>query len=81
MATVHGMNIVERLRHIEHLCKLGYQHFSLGGLAARAGQKRECLDSARALVQHIRSLLPTAWIHVLGLSSPDHTAAWASDRR
>ncbi len=29
MATVHGMNIVERLRHIEPLCELGYQHFSL----------------------------------------------------
>lgn len=76
MATVHGMDLEERLINIGRLYEIGYRHFSLGGMAARAGQKRELLESIIALKGKIRTLLPDAYIHVLGLSSPDYWAAF-----
>lgn len=76
MATVHGMDTAERLEHISKLVEMGYKHFSFGGLAARAGQKRQCLETVQILSERVRSLVPDAWIHVLGLSSPDYAAAW-----
>jgi hypothetical protein len=54
MATVHGMNLEERLTNIGRLYEIGYRHFSLGGLAARASQKKILLESVSALVNKIR---------------------------
>lgn len=78
MATVHGMDLEERLINIGRLYEIGYRHFSLGGMAARASQKRVLLESIIALKGKIRALLPDAYIHVLGLSSPDYWAAFSS---
>jgi hypothetical protein len=76
MATVHGMDLEERLINVGRLYEIGYRHFSLGGMAARASQKRMLLESIQAISDKVRSLLPDAWIHVLGLSSPDYFAAF-----
>lgn len=76
MATVHGMDLEERLINVGRLYEVGYRHFSLGGMAARASQKRILLESIQAISDKVRSLLPDAWIHVLGLSSPDYFAAF-----
>jgi hypothetical protein len=76
MATVHGMDLDERLINIGRLYEIGYRHFSLGGMAARASQKRLLIESITALKDKIRGLLPDAYIHVLGLSSPDYWAAF-----
>lgn len=76
MATVHGMDLAERLINVGRLYEIGYRNFSLGGLAARASQKRSLLESIEAIAQKIRSVLPDAWIHVLGLSSPDYFQAF-----
>jgi hypothetical protein len=76
MATVHGMDLAERLINIGRLYEMGYRHFSLGGMAARASQKKMLLESIEAISARIRELLPDAWIHVLGLSSPDYFAAF-----
>lgn len=78
MATVHGMDLDERLINIGRLYQIGYRHFSLGGMAARASQKRMLLESIIALRDKIRTLLPDAYIHVLGLSSPEYWAAFNS---
>lgn len=77
MATVHGMDLEERLINIGRLYEIGYRNFSLGGLAARASQKKVLLESVGALVHKIREVLPDAWVHVLGVSSPDYAAAWS----
>lgn len=76
MATVHGMDLEERLISVGRLYEIGYRHFSLGGMAARAGQKKMLLESIEAITNRIRELLPDAWIHVLGLSSPDYFRAF-----
>jgi hypothetical protein len=76
MATVHGMDLDERLINVGRLYEIGYRHFSLGGMAARASQKRSLIESIGALKDKIRGLLPDAYIHVLGLSSPDYWAAF-----
>lgn len=76
MATVHGMDLEERLINIGRLYEMGYKHFSLGGMAARASQKKMLLESIQAISDKVRSLLPDAWIHVLGLSSPDYFSAF-----
>ena len=78
MATVHGMDLAERLINIGRLYEIGYRHFSLGGMAARASQKRTLIESIIAIKNHIRGLLPDAYIHVLGLSSPDYWAVFNS---
>jgi hypothetical protein len=77
MATVHGMDLEERLINIGRLYQIGYRNFSLGGLAARASQKKVLIESVTALVQKIRGILPDAWVHVLGVSSPDYAASWS----
>jgi hypothetical protein len=77
MATVHGMDLEERLKNIEQLYEIGYHNFSLGGLAARASQKKVLIESVTAVVEKIRGILPDAWVHVLGVSSPDYAASWA----
>ena len=76
MATVHGMDLEERLINIGRLYEIGYKHFSLGGMAARASQKKMLLESIQAISDKVRSILPDAWIHVLGLSSPEYFAAF-----
>lgn len=76
MATVHGMDLEERLINVGRLYEMGYRHFSLGGMAARASQKKMLLESIQAISDKVRSLLPDAWIHVLGLSSPDYFSAF-----
>lgn len=77
IATVHGMDLEERLKHIDKLFQLGYRHFSLGGLAARASQKKMITETVKTLTDSIRKELPDAWIHVLGLSSPDYVVQWS----
>ncbi|MBD2505100.1 DUF6884 domain-containing protein [Anabaena azotica] len=76
MATVHGINLTERLNNVEQLHQIGYKHFALGGLAAKASQKKVLLETIQVLSDRIRHLEPTATIHVLGLSSPDYYAAF-----
>lgn len=72
MAVVHGMDLQERIQTAQHYVDMGYTALSLGGLAARASQKALILD----VVAQIRQAVPDVWMHVLGLSSPDYTAAW-----
>jgi hypothetical protein len=77
MATVHGMDLEERLINIGRLYEIGYRNFSLGGLAARASQRKLLLESVTAVVKKIREVLPDAWVHVLGVSSPAYAASWS----
>lgn len=72
MATSHGMDLDERIGNMRSLHKMGYHHIAIGGIAARASQKRLVLEMVTAM----RKEFPNIWIHVLGLSSPDYTAAW-----
>jgi len=72
MATVHGMDLKERLAHAKTLVKMGYKHIAVGGIAARASQKALVLS----IVLELRKAIPNVWLHVLGLSSPDYAAAW-----
>lgn len=72
MATVHGDDLPERIQTAQKYVKMGYQALALGGLAARASQKALVMD----IVWEIRKAVPDVWLHVLGLSSPDYTAAW-----
>ncbi|HEY9800359.1 MAG TPA: DUF6884 domain-containing protein [Leptolyngbyaceae cyanobacterium] len=76
MATVHGINLTERLNNVEQLHALGYKHFALGGLAANASQKKVLLETIQVLSDYIYHLDKTATIHILGLSSPDYYAAF-----
>ncbi len=72
MACVHGMDLDERVEHARWLVDLGYKHISIGGLAARASQKKLVIG----WVKEIRKAIPDAWLHVLGLSSPDYMKTW-----
>jgi len=72
MACVHGMNLDERVEHAKWLVHIGYQYIAIGGLAARASQKALVISWVRA----IRDAIPSVWIHVLGLSSPDYMRIW-----
>lgn len=72
MACVHGMDLDERVAHALELLGMGYHHIAIGGLAARASQKRKVVE----WVREIRSAVPDVWLHVLGLSSPDYMRTW-----
>jgi hypothetical protein len=72
MATIHGMTLEERIERAGELVALGYCHLAIGGLAARAGNKREWFTQMRA----IRHAFPAIYLHVLGLSSPEYAAEW-----
>jgi len=72
MATLHGMDLSERIEHGRKLASMGYRHIAIGGVAARASQKSLLLS----MMLEIRKTLPGIWLHVLGLSSPPFTAAW-----
>jgi hypothetical protein len=72
MATLHGMDLDERIQHGKRLVEMGYRHIAIGGIAARASQKALVLS----MVLEIRKALPDVWLHVLGLSSPPYAAAW-----
>lgn len=72
MATVHGLDIDERVRAAKHLYQLGYTHLAIGGVAAYASRKTYAID----VVAAIRDELPDIYIHVLGLSSPPYVAKW-----
>ena len=72
MATLHGMDLFERIKHGKALASMGYRHIAIGGVAARASQKALVLS----MVLEIRKALSGIWLHVLGLSSPDYAAAW-----
>lgn len=72
MATGHGMDIEERVEHTKYLRDLGYTHIAIGGIAARASQKKLVLG----MVQALRDEVSDVWLHVLGLSSPSYAAAW-----
>jgi len=72
MATLHGMDLNERVEHGHKLASMGYRHIAIGGVAARASQKTLVLS----MILEIKKALPGVWLHVLGLSSPSYTAAW-----
>jgi hypothetical protein len=72
MACVHGMDLLERVKHAQWLASMGYTHIAIGGLAARASQKK----LVTSWVEAIRGAVPNAWLHVLGLSSPDYMRTW-----
>lgn len=76
MATVHGIDLSERLLNVEKLHSIGYKHFALGGLAAQASQKKVLLKIIQVISDRIHQLNPDATIHVLGLSSPEYYAAF-----
>lgn len=71
-ACVHGMDLEERVQHAKWLASIGYRHIAIGGLAARATQKKLVVSWVRA----IRQSVPSVWLHVLGLSSPDYMRTW-----
>lgn len=72
MACVHGMDLDERVEHAKWLEAIGYMYIAVGGLAARASQKKLVISWVRA----IREAVPKVWLHVLGLSSPDYMKTW-----
>jgi hypothetical protein len=72
MATIHGQTIDERLEHARQLMGLGYEHLAIGGIAARASQKKEVL----AIVAALREITRGRYLHVLGLSSPSFMREW-----
>lgn len=72
MACVHGMDLKERVEHAKWLVELGYRNIAIGGLAARASQKKRVIE----WVSEIRQAIPDVWLHVLGLSSPDYMRTW-----
>jgi hypothetical protein len=74
MAAIHGMDLDERLSHASELAKMGYEHIAIGGVAARASQKRLVIG----MVDKIRREVPDVWLHVLGLSSPDYMKNWSN---
>lgn len=73
MAVIHGMDLDERLQSASELAAMGYQHLSIGGVAARASQKKLVID----MVSKIREEVPNVWLHVLGLSSPPYMKQWS----
>lgn len=72
MAVIHGMDLDERIRNAKYLVNLGYEYLAIGGVAARAAQKKIVIE----IVKEIRSFLPNIWLHVFGLSSPYYTKIW-----
>jgi hypothetical protein len=72
MATVHGLDLDERIGNALWLAEIGYKAVALGGMAGRASAKR---DNTEAVCK-IRILLPDVHLHVLGLSSPDYAGRW-----
>ena len=72
MACIHGTTIEERLAHADELTAIGYTHLAIGGVAAQASRKPTVL----AIVEAMRTGMPDAWLHVLGLSSPFYFAEW-----
>lgn len=72
MAVIHGQSSEERVAHALHLRSLGYESFALGGMAARAAQKKQAIEMAAA----VRQAIPGAWLHILGLSAPSFMAEW-----
>lgn len=72
MACIHGQTLEERLEHAEELIGYGYKHLSVGGVAARASQKKTVIE----IVTELRKASPGIWLHVLGLSSPAYVREW-----
>lgn len=72
MACIHGQTLDERLEHAERLILAGYKYLAVGGVAARASQKKVVLATVAALREATRG----AWLHVLGLSSPSFVREW-----
>ena len=72
MACVHGMDLDERVTHAKWLVSIGYEYIAIGGLAARASQKKLVISWVAA----IREAVPGVWLHVLGLTSPDYMRKW-----
>lgn len=72
MATIHGQSLDERLEHADALMQAGYRHLAVGGVAARASQRKTVL----AIVAALREVTRGAWLHVLGLSSPSFAREW-----
>lgn len=72
MATIHGMNIEERVSHATTLRERGYTHLAMGGLAARAASKA----TVTAWVGAVRAAVPDVYLHVLGLTSPNYMRMW-----
>lgn len=74
MAAIHGMDIDERVEHALELAGVGYKHLAIGGVAARASQKKLVMG----WVKNIRDHVPDVCLHVLGLSSPDYMRYWSN---
>jgi hypothetical protein len=72
MSCIHGQTIDERVAHAEELLRAGYKYLAVGGVAARASQKKVVL----AIVAALREVTRGAWLHVLGLSSPSFVKEW-----
>jgi len=72
MGVVHGLTVEERVQHAVFLRDLGYTALAVGGIAARASQKKLAIG----WVEAIRAVTPGMWLHVLGLSSPAFMAQW-----
>jgi len=72
MGVIHGMDEKERIENTTRLADIGYKCLSVGGVAARASQKRLVVES----VARIRKAVPDVWLHILGLSSPPYMSIW-----
>jgi len=72
MAVAHGMDLDERIATTKYLAGLGYGYLGVGGVAARAAQKKHVVE----MISEIRKAVPGVWLHVLGLSSPLYAKAW-----
>lgn len=73
MVVVHGDSLEERIMVATDYDQLGYRHFAIGGLAARASQPKVVVPIVKAL----RAVLPGRYLHVLGLSSPKYAQTWS----
>lgn len=74
LATIHGVNIEEKVRNAVRLYELGYHAFAIGGLAINAIQKHMNITAIRAIRE---TLPPSCHLHVFGLCSPDYVRAFA----
>lgn len=72
MAVVHGLTSAERVTVARRYIELGYSHLALGGMASNAARKTLVLSQ----VADVRTALPTVYIHILGLSSPQYMREW-----
>jgi hypothetical protein len=72
MAAIHGMDIVERVKHAQALADMGYTHLAMGGIAARASQRALVTE----WVSLVREAVPGVYLHVLGLTSPNYMRMW-----